>query len=82
MATNRRNGLRAPYNAQSPLGYEATLWQAADKLRNNLDAAELKGVSNLREASLLAGTRDILLSRRFLAKIGVTEAAKLVESQV
>jgi type I restriction enzyme M protein len=22
------------------LGFEATLWQAADKLRNNLDAAE------------------------------------------
>jgi len=26
------------------LGFEATLWQAADKLRNNLDAAEYKHV--------------------------------------
>ncbi len=28
----------------SPLGFEATLWQAADKLRNNMDAAEYKHV--------------------------------------
>ena len=26
------------------LGFEATLWQAADKLRNNMDAAEYKHV--------------------------------------
>jgi type I restriction enzyme M protein len=26
------------------LGFEATLWAAADKLRNNLDAAEYKHV--------------------------------------
>ena len=28
----------------APLGFEATLWQAADKLRNNMDAAEYKHV--------------------------------------
>lgn len=28
----------------SPLGFEATLWAAADKLRNNMDAAEYKHV--------------------------------------
>ena len=28
----------------SPLGFEATLWLAADKLRNNMDAAEYKHV--------------------------------------
>lgn len=28
----------------SALGFEATLWQAADKLRNNMDAAEYKHV--------------------------------------
>src|SRR5216110_2045529 len=31
-------------NGSSALGFEATLWQAADKLRNNLDAAEYKHV--------------------------------------
>ena len=31
-------------NTGSPLGFEATLWQAADKLRNNMDAAEYKHV--------------------------------------
>src|SRR5579859_3999744 len=30
--------------ANSALGLEATLWQAADKLRGNLDAAEYKHV--------------------------------------
>lgn len=31
-------------NGGATLGFEATLWQAADKLRNNLDAAEYKHV--------------------------------------
>ena len=31
-------------NGGAPLGLEATLWQAADKLRNNMDAAEYKHV--------------------------------------
>ena len=35
MATNSSNG---------DLGFEAKLWQAADKLRNNMDAAEYKHV--------------------------------------
>ncbi len=37
--TNGRNG-----NNGATLGFEQTLWQAADKLRNNLDAAEYKHV--------------------------------------
>src|SRR3954462_13754102 len=37
-ASNEKNGNGAP------LGFEATLWQAADKLRNNMDAAEYKHV--------------------------------------
>ena len=28
----------------NPLGFESTLWAAADKLRNNMDAAEYKHV--------------------------------------
>lgn len=31
-------------NGNGPIGFESTLWQAADKLRNNLDAAEYKHV--------------------------------------
>ncbi|MFN7134364.1 MAG: type I restriction-modification system subunit M N-terminal domain-containing protein, partial [Myxococcales bacterium] len=35
---------RAEKQAAGDLGFEAKLWQAADKLRNNLDAAEYKHV--------------------------------------
>ncbi len=35
---------KAPVGNGGPLGFEATLWQAADKLRGNLDAAEYKHV--------------------------------------
>jgi len=38
-----RNGTSKTSN-DSPLGFEAKLWQAADKLRNNMDAAEYKHV--------------------------------------
>src|SRR5579885_2461515 len=37
--SNGRNG-----NNGATLGFEQTLWQAADKLRNNMDAAEYKHV--------------------------------------
>jgi type I restriction enzyme M protein len=36
--------LTAPTRGRGELGFEATLWQAADKLRGNLDAAEYKHV--------------------------------------
>ena len=40
-----RNKKRAKPNGNgATLGFEATLWQAAEKLRNNLDAAEYKHV--------------------------------------
>jgi len=38
MAKNKTNGIGAN------LGFEEKLWQAADKLRNNMDAAEYKHV--------------------------------------
>ncbi len=38
MAKNKTNGNGAN------LGFEEKLWQAADKLRNNMDAAEYKHV--------------------------------------
>lgn len=31
---------KAPTNNDATIGFEAKLWQAADKLRNNMDAAE------------------------------------------
>ena len=40
MAKRKRNNKSNGAN----LGFEATLWAAADKLRNNLDAAEYKHV--------------------------------------
>src|SRR5712691_10877581 len=43
MATTRSNGRKAAPNA-APARIETTLWQAADKLRNNMDAAEYKHV--------------------------------------
>ena len=42
MARARRASGRG--NGRGDLGFEATLWQAADKLRGNLDAAEYKHV--------------------------------------
>ena len=39
-----RTRSRAPQNATASLGFEAKLWLAADKLRNNMDAAEYKHV--------------------------------------
>jgi type I restriction enzyme M protein len=42
VARTRRNSGRN--NGRGELGFEATLWQAADKLRGNLDAAEYKHV--------------------------------------
>lgn len=41
----KRNGAaKAKKNGAGDLGFEATLWLAADKLRNNMDAAEYKHV--------------------------------------
>jgi type I restriction enzyme M protein len=40
----RPNSGHAKRNGRGDLGFEATLWQAADKLRGNLDAAEYKHV--------------------------------------
>lgn len=42
----RAKGARATdrNREQEPLGFEAKLWAAADKLRSNLDAAEYKHV--------------------------------------
>lgn len=40
----RKTGNHGKNGNGANLGFEATLWQAADKLRNNLDAAEYKHV--------------------------------------
>lgn len=40
---SKKNGAASKKNG-GDLGFESTLWQAADKLRNNLDAAEYKHV--------------------------------------
>jgi type I restriction enzyme M protein len=42
LARARNDGART--NGRGDLGFEATLWRAADKLRGNLDAAEYKHV--------------------------------------
>src|SRR3954447_17507744 len=38
------NGKTVKNNSGANLGFEATLWAAADKLRNNMDAGEYKHV--------------------------------------
>jgi hypothetical protein len=43
MPTSRKNGYRTSTTG-THLGYEATFWATADKLRGNLDAAEYKHV--------------------------------------
>ena len=43
MATAKKSKSPAKRNG-SPIGFEATLWQAADKLWKNIDAAEYKHV--------------------------------------
>lgn len=40
----KKKASNAASGGASPLGFEATLWAAADKLRNNMDAAEYKHV--------------------------------------
>jgi len=42
--TSRKTTAKAPNGNGANLGFEQTLWLAADKLRNNLDAAEYKHV--------------------------------------
>ncbi|MCC7111055.1 MAG: SAM-dependent DNA methyltransferase [Deltaproteobacteria bacterium] len=43
-AAPRARNAKAPKNGPGDLGFEATLWAAADKLRNNMDAGEYKHV--------------------------------------
>jgi len=42
--SNNNRSARMP-NTEATLGFEAKLWQAADALRNNMDAAEYKHVA-------------------------------------
>ena len=39
-----RKAAKTPKDSSANLGFEAKLWLAADKLRNNMDAAEYKHV--------------------------------------
>jgi len=43
-ARSKDNGARGGQDRAAKLGFEAELWQAADALRNNMDAAEYKHV--------------------------------------
>src|SRR5262244_1806413 len=43
-ARSKSNGKSGDKNNGATLGFEAKLWQAADALRNNMDAAEYKHV--------------------------------------
>lgn len=40
MATAKKKFKATAAKAGANIGFDATLWQAADKLRNNMDAAE------------------------------------------
>jgi len=70
----------------SALGFEATLWATADKLRGNLDAAEYKhvvlGLIFLKyisdESRTLAVLRDALLPKLLSGEVRVPAAKKLV----
>src|SRR5579871_4295024 len=42
--TQRPNGTGSGVQSDALVGFEEKLWQAADKLRNNMDAAEYKHV--------------------------------------
>jgi len=44
MAKSKRSKTTTPDESTAQLGYEAKLWQMADALRNNMDAAEYKHV--------------------------------------
>src|SRR2546422_2368233 len=44
MSPKKTSNGKAEKSNGGPLGFEATLWAAADKLRNNMDAAEYKHV--------------------------------------
>src|SRR5437764_7670047 len=71
----RERGKSSSSNNSAPLGFEAKLWLAADKLRGNMDAAKckhvvlglifLKYISNSFEEDL-AGARRLL----FLVDLG------------
>jgi type I restriction enzyme M protein len=44
MARQNKDSTKKNGNGGATLGFEQTLWAAADKLRNNMDAAEYKHV--------------------------------------
>ncbi len=61
------------------LGFEATLWAAADKLRNNMDAAEYKHVVlGLIFLKYISDTlRDTLLPKLISGELRVLHAERL-----
>lgn len=57
------------------LGFESTLWQAADALRSNMDAAEYEHtIPGLRPARTFAALRDALLPKLISGEFRVTAA--------
>jgi type I restriction enzyme M protein len=58
--------------AAANLGFEAKLWQAADALRNNMDAAEHKHVVlGLIFLKYISNAFEAKHAERFIAKVGL-----------
>jgi hypothetical protein len=72
---------REPGNVAS-LGFAQTLWLAADKLRNHLDAAEYKHVVLELMATIIAALRDTLLPKLLSSGIRVANAEHAIGRNV
>lgn len=56
----RAKSARSASDTASNLGFEAMLWLAADKLRNNMDAAEFKHLVRVHRGLAYADIRKII----------------------
>ena len=87
-SVKKGNGSKKNSTTGSHLGFEATLWATADKLRGSLDAAEYKhvvlGLTKGEESRTLASLRGTL-PRTFSGlsgKLRMPAAAKVAEACV
>ncbi len=82
----RQSGRGRKANGAQPLGFEDTLWKAADKLRGSMDASEYKhvvlGLIFLKYIDDAFGERRSRLASDLAAEgFGVAEAEELLESR-